>query len=289
VIPREIRRGDADYPPQLNHIFQPPKQLYVQGDVELLAAKNLLAVVGSRKASAYGAAAVKKLLAPVVQAGIPLVSGLAFGIDSMAHALCVTNNTPTIAVLGSGLDDASLYPRRHRALAQTIVTQGGAVITEYAPGTPPFLGHFPARNRIIAGLARATLVVQAADRSGSLITARLALDSGKDVMAVPGAITDPLSFGTNQLIQQGAIPVLTAQDILDYFGLVSPRQSAAAHHFTAEQELVLSKLSADPQHVDELVEQTRLAPPIISATLVELEMIEVVQNVGGMKYVRILV
>src|SRR5688500_1960326 len=177
-----ITRQDACYRQALQHVHQPPAELYVQGNAELLSAGNLLAVVGSRKATAYGAAAVKKLLTPVVQAGIPLVSGLAFGIDSMAHMLCVENDVPTIAVLGSGLDDASLYPQRHLKLAKQITAQGGAVITQYAPGTPPHLGHFPARNRIIAGLARATLVVQAADRSGSLITARLALEGGKDVM-----------------------------------------------------------------------------------------------------------
>ncbi|MBI4022539.1 MAG: DNA-protecting protein DprA [Candidatus Andersenbacteria bacterium] len=281
-----IRQDDPAYPPSLTRVYRPPSQLYVRGQTAVLQSDRLLAVVGSRKATAYGQQAIIKLLTPAVRAGIILISGLAYGIDSMAHRLCLELSQPTIAVLGSGLDDASLYPQAHRGLAQRIV-QHGAVVTEYPPLTPPHLGHFPARNRLIAGLARATLVVQAAARSGSLITARLALDSGKDVLAVPGAITDPLSAGTNQLIQQGATPALTPQDILDLFGLsASAALVKTAHQLDTDQQLLLRTLTSDPQHIDELAQRTHLPPHTVSAALIQLEMLDAVHNVGGMQYVK---
>jgi DNA processing protein len=284
---QKIRFGDQKYPPQLKHTHQPPQQLYVRGNIELLAADNLLAVVGSRKASAYGSAALKKILTPAVRAGIVVVSGLAYGIDAMAHRLSLAESQATVAVLGSGLDDNSLYPRAHTALARQISIAGGAVISEYPPGTPGRPGQFPARNRIIAALCRATLVVQANERSGSLITARLALEGGKDVLAVPGSITDPLSAGTNSLIQQGATPVLAAQDILDIFGLTAlSGQAAALPKLSAAQRLVVGTLSAQPRHIDEVARQTKLMAAEVSVALTELEMIEAVRNVGGMNYIK---
>lgn len=282
-----IARSDLAYPPLLTQAYRPPQQLYVRGHAAILTSDRLLAVVGSRKATAYGQQAIVKLLTPVVRAGIILVSGLAYGIDSMAHQLCLELSKPTIAVLGSGLDDASMYPQAHRILAQRIVDGGGAIVTEYPPHTPPHLGHFPARNRIIAGLARATLVVQAAGRSGSLITARLALDTGKDVLAVPGAITDPLSQGTNRLIQQGAAPALVPQDILDLFGLnVAAAIAETAHQLDTDQQLLLQTLTSEPQHIDELAQRTKLPPHTVSAALLQLEMIELARNIGGMQYIK---
>jgi DNA processing protein len=287
---KTVTRRDPRYPEALRRLYRPPAELYVCGNVELLAHENLLAVVGSRKASAYGQQAIKKLLTPIVRAGIPLVSGLAFGIDSIVHRLCLENDGPTIAVLGSGLDDASLYPHQHLKLARQIAAAGGAVVTEYAPGTPALPGQFPVRNRIIAALAQATLVVQAARRSGSLITARLALEQGKDVLAIPGNITDPLAAGTNELIQQGAGPALTAQDILDCLGVTTdfPAEQTKTKELklSETQQLIIACLSAQPQHVEELAEQTSLPLPAVSATLMELEMLEVAQNVGGLRYVK---
>lgn len=280
-----IKRGDLAYPPQLDHVYRPPEQLYTRGNSALLSHDKLLAVVGSRRGNAYGQQAIKQLLTPAVRAGVILVSGLAYGIDSMAHRLSLDEQQPTIAVLGSGLDNKSIYPRVHISLAERIVANGGLLLSEYPPGTPAFLGHFPARNRIIAGLSRATLVVQAAARSGSLITARLTLDAGRDVLAVPGAITDLLAAGTNQLIQQGATPALSPPDILDLFGLKS-EAVGTVRQLNADQQLILKTLSAEPQHIDELVQTTHLPPHMVSAVLLELEMLDAAHHVGGMKYVK---
>ncbi len=281
---------DGRYPKLLHEIHQPPTQFFVRGNVELLSQPLLLAVVGSRRASFYGKQAVEKILAQLVRSGIPLVSGLAFGIDSIAHKLCLSHHCQTIAVLGSGLDDDSIYPRTHLKLAQEIIEQGGAVISEYPAGTPAYQYNFPERNRIIAGLCRAVVVVQAAAKSGSLITARLALESGREVGAVPGAITDPLAEGTNYLIQQGAIPILNAQDAFDLLGIskeqINQLGEVTEQTLTEQQKIILAKISSTPQHIDQIVQATSLPSPAVSITLTELELLEVVQNVGGMKYVR---
>lgn len=285
---QHIRSRNSIFPPLLYEVHQPPKQLYIRGNTELLKHPQLLAVVGSRRCSVYGKQALIKLLTPIVQAGIPLVSGMAYGIDSLAHKLCVDNNRPTIAVLGSGIDDKSIYPQRHISLAHKIIDAGGAVISEYEPGTPAYLGHFPARNRIIAGLSQALIVIQAAGQSGSLITARLALENGKEVCAVPGAINDPLATGTNHLIQHGATPILDPQDILDLYGIKPASTQAKSKGLTLsiEQQTVIQELSTTPQHIDDLALNTKSSPASLSASLVELELLDLVQNVGGMRYVR---
>lgn len=209
--------GDTTHPVLLTEISQPPTTLYYRGNIELLKEPNLLAVVGSRKTSSTGIEASNSLLPPLVTQGIILVSGLAYGIDSLAHRISVAAKKPTIAVLGSGIDDASIYPKENIGLAHEILQYGGLLISEYKPGTSPSANQFPARNRIIAGISPATLVIQAAQRSGSLITARLALEGGREVFAVPGPITDPSCEGTNMLIRDGATPALTSTDILSFF------------------------------------------------------------------------
>jgi len=279
---------DPLYPVLLKEISDPPNPLYVRGNAQLLNFSPLLAVVGSRKSSVYGKQAIDRLLTPLVKNGVPLVSGLAYGIDSIAHNLCLSYHTPTIAVLGSGIDDATIYPRLHVKLANAIIKDGGVIISEYPAGTAPLQFHFPARNRIIAALTMSTLVVQAAARSGSLITARLALEYGRDVAAVPGAITDSLSAGTNQLIQQGATPLLTPEDAfamlnIDPVATASNRVSAT---LTDQQKIVLAAMSSTPLHVDQLVAITSLPSPVLSVTLTELELIDAVDHLGGMKYVK---
>lgn len=285
-----INTDDHNYPPLLREIHQPPTQLLVRGNVELLSHPLLLGVVGSRRASFYGKQAVEKIFTKVVQSGIPLVSGLAFGIDSIAHRLCLSHRCPTIAVLGSGLDDNSIYPRTHLKLAHDIIAQGGAVITEYPDGTPAYQYNFPERNRIIAGLCRAVIVIQAAAKSGSLITARLALESGREVGVVPGAITDPLAEGTNILIQQGATPILSALDAFDLLGIsqeqIKPDENALAQGLTEQQRLVLAQIKTDPVHMDQIVQATSLPSPAVSITITELELQDIICHIGGMKYVR---
>lgn len=286
-MPEEINcisDESEQYPPLLREIADAPTELYIRGDAALLSRPLLLAVVGSRKASPYGLQALQKVVQPVVQAGIPLVSGLAFGIDSMAHKLCLNYNVPTIAVLGGGIDDASLYPRHHISLAHRIVAGGGAIISEYPPTTAALPHHFLARNRIIAGLCSATLVVQAAQRSGSLTTARLALDANRDVMAIPGNITDPLAQGVNRLIQQGATPIITGDDLINYFGIQPENTAIMPNNLSPQQILITTYIGETPLHIDELIAKSGLPASDVGIELTQLELQGIIINVGGMKY-----
>lgn len=283
-----IQQNDLAYPPLLKEIYSPPKKLYVRGSAEILRSPNLLGVVGSRRANLYGKQACELLLSPLVNAGVILVSGLAHGIDSLAHEACVIAKQPTIAVLGSGPDDESIYPSSNLKLAQAILENGGAIISEYPPGTSARPGRFPIRNRIIVGLCRALVVVQAAEKSGSLITARLALENNRDLLAVPGPITNALSAGVNQLIKDGASPVTQARDLLEAFG-VAPAMSLDVQPsllLTTDQQKIVKHLSDEPLHIDVIVAKAQLAPELVSITLLELEMSGVIQNTGNMKYIR---
>lgn len=287
-----IRLSDQSerYPPLLREIHEAPTELYVRGNASLLSHEPMLAVVGSRKANHHGKHAVEHLFGPLVATGVPLVSGMAYGIDSLAHAACLEASTPTIAVLGGGIDDASIYPKRHIALAHDIIAAGGAVVSEYEPGTPPHLGQFPVRNRIIIGLCQAVVVVQAAERSGSLISSRLALENGREVAAVPGSLADPLAWGTNRLIRDGATPLLEPSDVFDLLKMVNPIAEATDQqrvaHLTTEQRAVFDALSDHPLHTDELIAATKLASPVLAATIVELEMQDLIHHIGGMKYIK---
>lgn len=284
-----IPQVDPLYPPLLKEIHQPPAQLYVRGNPEALHHPYLLAVVGSRRHSHYARQAAEKLLPPLVSSGIVLVSGFARGVDSMAHNTSIQANQPTIAVLGSGLHDDVAYPASNRPLIQKVINAGGCLVSEYTPDRKALPAFFPARNRIIAGLTRATLIIQAARKSGSLITARLALDANRDVAAVPGPITDPLSEGTNYLLQQGAHLVTHANDVLTLLGLEATATTAPAvdpKQLSLEQVTILKQLSAEPQHVDSLIATTKLEPQLITGLLLELELLGCVEHLGGMNYVR---
>ena len=205
---------DPDYPPQLMASYQPPLVLFISGQRSLLKAPRILAVVGSRQASSYAPNVLKQLLPALVTENVTIVSGLAAGVDSQAQALALQLGLPTIGVIGTGLD--RVYPRGNDAL-QTHVSQVGLLISEYPLGTPPKRYHFPARNRIIAGLCQTLVVVEAREHSGSLITANLALQNDRNVLAVPGPIDAPLSVGCNQLIAAGAKPVLNSRHIIEEF------------------------------------------------------------------------
>lgn len=282
-----ITQDSELYPPLLREIPDPPVELFIRGNVKALQSQHMLAVVGSRKASFYGKQCVNELLPPIIQAGVTIVSGLAYGIDSLAHHATLEHSGTTIAVLGSGIDDASLYPRSHISLAHNIIKTGGAIVSEYPEGTPAMQFHFPERNRIIAGLCQATLLIQAAQRSGSLITGRLALEDNRDVCAVPGAITDPLSEGTNQLLRQGATPITSANDLLDVLGIskVLPQESTMPA-LTDQQKPVWVALSEAPQQLDYIIEKTKLPSAEVAAIITQLELIDAIQHIGGQRYVR---
>lgn len=204
---------DNEYPRQLNEIFCPPLVLFYQGDVNLLNTQSL-AVVGARQMTSYGEATLKGILPIIIKRGITVVSGLAAGVDGLSHEITLKNQGKTIGVIGSGLDQA--YPQNHRWLQQS-VAEHGLLISEYGLGEKPLSWHFPERNRIIAGLAETLLVVEAKKRSGSLITANIALEENRNVCAIPGRIDAPLSLGCNQLIAAGAKPIMDARDLLDEF------------------------------------------------------------------------
>ena len=202
---------DERYPQKLKNIYSPPKCLYAIGDVRILN-KPSIAMVGCRKYSEYGKKAAYYFSYNLAKAGLNIVSGLAVGIDSFSHAGCIAAKGKTIAVIGSGLDN--IYPKENIELAKKIIEEGGCIISEYPLGTKPEKNHFPARNRIISGLSEAVLVVEAKEKSGSLITADFAIEQGRDVFAVPGNINSKNSVGTNLLIQEGAFPILNYKNIL---------------------------------------------------------------------------
>jgi DNA processing protein len=282
----KISVNQEGYPYLLTKIFDPPPFLYYRG---LLPDKNdvLVAIVGSRACTAYGRQVAEDLAFKLAKEGLVIVSGLALGIDSIAHQATLDAGGRTIAVLGSGLDCIS--PRSHYHLAEEIVRKGGALISEFAPQTPPLPVHFPQRNRIIAGMSQATIVVEAAYDSGALITARFALEQGREVFAVPGPIYSPNSEGTNGLIKSGAYPVTSFKDVLEVLK-IKPRSTEKrkrALNLTKEEETLLALLSAEPISIDKMKKISRLDIAVISATLVMLEIKGLVKNLGGGWYTKI--
>jgi DNA processing protein len=276
-----VTLADSGYPKQLLEIGDPPALLYVQGDVALLSSSSL-AVVGSRNATPQGCANAQAFARALSSAGVPIVSGLALGIDGAAHRGGLEGGAGTIAVLGTGAD--LVYPRQNEALAREIAT-GGALVSEFCLGTPPLQPNFPRRNRLISGLARGCLVVEAANPSGSMITARLAAEQGRDVFAIPGSIHSPLSKGCHALIKQGAKLVDTAQDVLDELGIVavSRRPDAAG---TTEGGLLVH-MGFEPCDIDTLVARSGLTAEAVSAMLLQLELEGKVGSLSGGLYQRV--
>lgn len=278
-----ITLEDEIYPPLLKEIFDPPAVLFVRGSIPNPERKHL-AVVGSRKASSYGLRVTEQLIEPAARSGVVIVSGLAYGIDAHAHDAALRAQGCTIAVLGSGVDQGSIYPSRNRALASRILSSGGALISEFPIGTPPLKQNFPIRNRIIAGLCHGTLVIEAAIKSGTLITARSAMDSNREVYAVPGPIDSPLSEGPNELIKTGATPVTSVRDLFGIEPVPEPTQQYTPAN--ERETLIFSHLSHSPVHIDELVRSTQLPTPSVMSTLTLMEMKGAVKNQGGQFYTR---
>ena len=211
---KEIYINSGDYPERLRNIYDPPKKLYVLGNFKILKEKAI-AIVGSRKATEYGKKVAFQISQELTKENINIVSGLAIGIDTYAHlgAISIQNQASTIAVLGSGIDE--IYPKENTELARKIIQTGGCIVSEYPLGTKPNKINFPQRNRIISGLSEGVVVVEASEKSGSLITAEFGIEQGKEIFAVPGNIDNPLSKGTNQLIMDGAKMVLSSKEILE--------------------------------------------------------------------------
>jgi len=273
--------ADTEYPGQLLEIADPPPLLYIAGNAKLLSSPAL-AVVGSRNATPQGMKNAQSFARAFSEAGLAIVSGLAIGVDSAAHRGGLEGRSSTIAVLGTGIDIA--YPRRNEQLAEEISSRG-ALVSEFPLGTPPNAGNFPRRNRLISGLSRGCLVVEAALDSGSLITARLAAEQGRDVFAIPGSIHSPLSRGCHALIKQGAKLVESAQDVLEELGTAiapeaKPPESAADHD-------LLDKMGFDPCDIDCLVARSGLTTEIVSAILLQLELEGKIAGLPGGLYQRI--
>lgn len=283
---------DAAYPPLLKQISDPPLVLFIQGDPALLAAQQL-AIVGSRNPTAAGEQTAAEFAQHLAGVGLTITSGLAVGIDAAAHRGALSGGGHTIAVAGTGLD--RVYPARHRELAHEIANCG-ALVSEFPPGTPPRPEHFPRRNRLISGLSLGTLVVEAAPQSGSLITARLAAEQGREVFAIPGSIHNPLARGCHNLIRQGAKLVETTQDILEELGALYERGERRSLPGTTEspgedkpQEIrnLLDHIGFEPTGVDTLVERSGLTADLVSSMLVVLELHGQIVSAPGGLYTRI--
>jgi DNA processing protein len=286
---RVLLLGDADYPSPLLHSADPPLLLYLQGDAALLSSP-CLAIVGSRRPTAQGRDNASRFAQSLADQGWTIVSGLAAGVDGAAHEGALAAGGRTIAVVGTGID--RVYPPSHRALAHRIA-ETGLLISEYCLGTPPLSANFPQRNRIIAGLSRGTLVVEAALRSGSLITARLASEAGRDVLAIPGSILAPQSAGCHALIRQGAALVDSPEQVADELGPLHPaplavRTAAAATGTAAPDEAdpVLTALGHDPQSLDTLIDRCGWPAHTLSAHLLTLELDGRVARLPGGLYQR---
>jgi DNA processing protein len=272
---------DKEYPPLLKNIPDPPIVLYKKGPLE--TGVNTLAVVGSRKATFEGMNLAEKIGETLSSVGITIVSGLARGVDAAAHRGALKEKGKTVAVLGCGIDIC--YPSENRRLFNTIGEEG-LVLTEYAPGEEPLPYHFPERNRIIAGLSKGVLVIEASQKSGSLITARLGLEYGREVMAIPGSVFREEYKGANALIKQGAKLVENINDILaTSFPGYEPKQKEPVN-ITPEEEKIFSHISLEKVHIDEIIEKSGMKAKRVMAILTRLEMKEIIREVPGGFYIR---
>ncbi len=294
---------DGSYPYLLREISDPPITLYVKGDWQNCFDAPCVGVVGSRKCSTYGENASEFLARDLAANGVCVVSGLARGIDTAAHRGAIAGNGRTVAVLGTGIDQ--IYPKENAKLIDEILASGGAVVSQFPLGTPPLRDNFPYRNRIISGLSLGILIVEASERSGSLITARLAMEQNREVLAVPGNITSKNSFGTNYLIKSGAKLVQQWQDVVSELpmeiaaailppkidGEPSKKEKKQAElapaNLTGDERKIWQILSADEAaHIDILLEESRLSFGDLSAALLGLEMRELIRTLPGKHYAR---
>ena len=291
--PSQIALGDAAYPANLREIHAPPARLYVRGgfaEDDALA----VAIVGSRAATPYGVAVAERLAADLAARGVTVVSGLARGIDSAAHRGALRAGGRTIAVLGSGVD--VIYPPENRRLARDIEASG-AVVSQFAAGTPPLAGYFPVRNRVIAGLSLAVVIVEAAEKSGSLITAGLAAELGREVMAVPGLLTSPQSVGAHRLIQDGAALIQGWEDVVGQLPLFwrdrvrepseASRDPEAAREDDTETGTLLRILGEEPLGIDGVIERSGMPAGRASALLVTLEVEGRLRQLDGKRFVQV--
>ena len=279
----QINLSDYNYLRDLPHIPDPPKKLFIRGKLPAKRVKTV-AIVGTRKPSAYGREIATKIASECAKNSIVVVSGLALGIDSIAHRAAIDSGGKTIAILANGVD--KIYPRSHEDLGQKILQTNGAILSEYPNNTPARPWQFLARNRIVSGLADAVVIIEAASRSGTLSTANHALDQGKEIFAVPGNITSPLSAGCNQLIKNGANPLTSVEDLLDF--LIPDRFEKQTQLFkgdTREENVILEFLSKNgTTSSDVIIKQTKLSASEFNQAITMLELKGLALNNGGEKW-----
>lgn len=279
---------DEEYPKLLKQIYDPPTVLYYRGEI-LPGDERAIAVVGTRKVTGYGKLVTEKFATELADMGITVVSGLARGVDTEAHRAAIAAGGRTIAVLGGGLN--RIFPPENTNLAEKIAGGSGAVVSEFPPDHPSLPGNFPARNRIISGLSRAVLVTEAAEDSGSLITAKCALDQNRDVFAVPGPITSELSKGPALLIKAGARLVTTPGEILEELGMEQVKsvefKVRNETSLTESERKILESLVNETKHIDEVCRELGFSASEVSATLVKMEITGLVKNLGGGNYIKI--
>jgi DNA processing protein len=281
-----ILETEPEYPQLLKEISAPPPILYVRGDKSVLNSTTI-AMVGTRKISLYGKQVCQELAVGLVQNNVTLVSGLAFGVDAEALSAAVQNGGRAVAVLASDLDNTSISPRSNFQLSQKII-QTGCLISEYPLGTSVQKQNFPIRNRIIAGLSLATIVVEADRDSGALITANYALEQNREVFAVPGSIFSDVSHGTNELIRKGAHIVTGIGSVFDELNLAESAPLATENfEVTAEERLLLDHLSRSPRHLEDLIRAVKLPASVVNSNLTLLEMKGRVKNMGSAQYIKI--
>lgn len=280
---------EENYPELLKEISNPPILLFHKGSLDMRN-DHAISVVGTRKNTSYGKMAAEKLVHDLCKHNLLIVSGMAIGIDTIAHKTAIEANGRTIAVLGTGVDRKSIYPVSNINLSKIIVQSGGALISEFPPGTPGFKHNFPQRNRIISGLSLGTLVVEAQEKSGALITAYQALEQNREVFALPGSVFSGASVGPLNLIKKGAKLICNAEDIIETLNLKQitiHRQNKKILPQNKEEEIILSNLSHEPTHINQIVRLCCLSPQKTSSTLIIMEMKGMVKNIGGGFYVKI--
>lgn len=281
---REIKIKDKGYPEPLTHINDRPTKIYVRGTIP---PPPYFAVVGTRRYSEYGKRAALDITAGLARAGLVIVSGMAKGIDTFAHRSCLEENGQTVAILGTGIDEKSIYPKDNLALSRQIIKNNGALVSEYKPGTPGYKSNFLKRNRLISGFSLGVLVVEAKSRSGALNTARWAKEQGKKLFAVPGSIYSLNSRGTNTLIKKGAAPVTSARDIIKELRIKKlklRKKRNKKEELGKKERAILKKIAQKPLHVEEIIKKSGLKAAEVCSILTSMESKGIIKEFGANTY-----